>query len=255
MLDSFVAGAQARGMQVLLTPTGPIPAWASRCGGSLANRRVCKPDPQLFGAFVRALGTRYTDRQDVVDLERAEPALVAEPAVRGRRLAGRAALGQPLPRARQRRRSPACAGPGTATRRSGSARPRRSATTRPAAAPSARCASRAAARAEDPQDLAGDVPARRLLPEHQSGKRLTGTEGSDQRCGGYKRLNVTGYAHHPYTRGGSRPPLSRTNSGRDHDQRRLAADAAARQGGAAPSGSRPSCRSTTPSTAGRPSRT
>src|ERR1700754_690173 len=45
MLDSFVAGAQAHGMQVLLTPTGPIPAWASRCGGSLANRRVCKPDP------------------------------------------------------------------------------------------------------------------------------------------------------------------------------------------------------------------
>ena len=24
---------------------------------------------------------------------------------------------------------------------------------------------------------------------------------------------MTGYAHHPYTRGGSRPPLSRTNSG------------------------------------------
>ena len=31
----------------------------SRCGGSVASRRVCKPDPQLFGAFVRALGTRY----------------------------------------------------------------------------------------------------------------------------------------------------------------------------------------------------
>ena len=59
IVDSLVAGAQARGMQVLLTPTGPIPAWASRCGGSLAVKRVCKPDPQLFGAFVRALGTRY----------------------------------------------------------------------------------------------------------------------------------------------------------------------------------------------------
>ena len=99
ILDSFVAGAQARGMQVLLTPTGPIPAWASRCGGSLKNRRVCKPDPQLFGAFVRALGNALHHRQAVVDLERAEPALVAEPAVRGRRLAGRAALGQPVPRA------------------------------------------------------------------------------------------------------------------------------------------------------------
>src|SRR5689334_1488200 len=59
MLDSFVAGAQARGMQVLLTPTGPIPAWASRCKGSVAARKVCKPDPKLFGDFVRALGTKY----------------------------------------------------------------------------------------------------------------------------------------------------------------------------------------------------
>src|SRR3954449_8532268 len=54
IVDSFVAGAQARGMQVLLTPTGPIPAWASRCKGSTKARSVCKPDPQLFGAFVRA---------------------------------------------------------------------------------------------------------------------------------------------------------------------------------------------------------
>ena len=60
MLDSFVAGAQARGMEVLLTATGPIPAWASRCGkGSVATLRTCKPDSKLFGAFVRALGTRY----------------------------------------------------------------------------------------------------------------------------------------------------------------------------------------------------
>src|SRR3954449_11568685 len=37
-LDGLVAGAQARGLQLLLTPTGPIPAWASRCGGSVAGR-------------------------------------------------------------------------------------------------------------------------------------------------------------------------------------------------------------------------
>ena len=59
MFDSLVAGAQARGMQVLLTPTGPIPAWASRCKGSVAARKVCKPDPKLYGDFVRALGARY----------------------------------------------------------------------------------------------------------------------------------------------------------------------------------------------------
>ena len=46
-------------MSVVLTPTGPIPAWASRCKGSVKARSTCKPDPTLFGAFVRALGTRY----------------------------------------------------------------------------------------------------------------------------------------------------------------------------------------------------
>ena len=45
------------------------------------------------------------------------------------------------------------------------------------------------------------------------GRKLTGAEASDQKCGGYKKLNVTGYAHHPYTRGGSRPPTSRVNAG------------------------------------------
>src|SRR3954452_21209756 len=48
MLDSFVAGAQARGLEVLLTATGPIPAWASGCKGSVATLRTCKPDSKLF---------------------------------------------------------------------------------------------------------------------------------------------------------------------------------------------------------------
>src|SRR3954453_22638906 len=59
VLDSLVAGGQARGVKGLLPPTGPIPAWASRCNGSVKTRSTCKPTPQLFGAFVRALGKRY----------------------------------------------------------------------------------------------------------------------------------------------------------------------------------------------------
>src|ERR1700759_2721942 len=31
-VDTFVQAAQAHGLQVLLTITGPIPAWASHCG-------------------------------------------------------------------------------------------------------------------------------------------------------------------------------------------------------------------------------
>src|SRR3954451_6057171 len=58
-LDGLVQGAQARGMQVLLTPTGPGPGWASDCRGSYEARRICKPKPGEFGAFVTALGRRY----------------------------------------------------------------------------------------------------------------------------------------------------------------------------------------------------
>src|SRR3954447_11426229 len=58
-LDALVDGANARGMAVLLTPTGPGPAWASSCGGSAAARRICSPKPAEFGQFVTALGRRY----------------------------------------------------------------------------------------------------------------------------------------------------------------------------------------------------
>jgi hypothetical protein len=42
---------------------------------------------------------------------------------------------------------------------------------------------------------------------------MTGAEAATQKCGGYKKLNVKGYAHHPYTRGGSRAPNSGVNAG------------------------------------------
>jgi hypothetical protein len=49
--DGVVAAAQARGWQVLLTVSGPIPKWASDSGRSeLAN-----PDPAKFQAFEAAL--------------------------------------------------------------------------------------------------------------------------------------------------------------------------------------------------------
>jgi len=55
VLDSIVRGAKARGMEPLLTPTGPIPDWASSTGrGSLFD-----PDPIDFEDFVHALGARY----------------------------------------------------------------------------------------------------------------------------------------------------------------------------------------------------
>lgn len=55
--DDLVRGAAARGMSVLMTPTAPIPDWASQC---TRTRSRCKPKTAEFGKFVQALGTRYS---------------------------------------------------------------------------------------------------------------------------------------------------------------------------------------------------
>jgi hypothetical protein len=55
VLDSVVRGATARGMDLLLTPTGPIPDWAS----STDRGELSDPDPEEFEHFVQALGERY----------------------------------------------------------------------------------------------------------------------------------------------------------------------------------------------------
>ena len=53
--DTLVREAAARGMQVLLSPTGFSPRWASGCSG-----RDCKPNAALFQRFVTAVGRRYS---------------------------------------------------------------------------------------------------------------------------------------------------------------------------------------------------
>jgi hypothetical protein len=58
--DALVQGARARGMQVLLTPTAPAPAWASQCRRAAARRWLCKPRATDYGDFVRAVATRYS---------------------------------------------------------------------------------------------------------------------------------------------------------------------------------------------------
>ncbi len=55
VLDSVVRGAVARGMNVLLTPTSPVPDWAT----PNARGGLYAPAPGLFGQFVDALGKRY----------------------------------------------------------------------------------------------------------------------------------------------------------------------------------------------------
>jgi len=54
-LDDLVRDATARGMDVLLTPSTPVPNWAS-----LSNDELTNPSPSEFQQFVTALGTRYS---------------------------------------------------------------------------------------------------------------------------------------------------------------------------------------------------
>jgi hypothetical protein len=211
MLDSFVAGAQARGIEVLLTPTGPIPAWASRCGGSVATRRVCKPDPQLFGAFVRALGTRYPTVK--------RWSIWNEPNLRSwlrpqYEVSGSVAVQKSASLYRALATSAIAGLRGTGHRPDqiwlGETAPLGDDPSGCSAQRSLRVPTRCASKI---LKTSPETFLRGVFCLSRSGRKLTGAEGSDQRCGAYKKLNVTGYAHHPYTRGGSRPPTSRVNAG------------------------------------------
>lgn len=206
MLDSLVAGAQQRGLQVLLTPTGPIPTWASRCK---KKARTCKPSPTEFGRFVRALGKRYP--QVTMWSIWNEPNLkswlspqyeprgtrpVLQSAALYRSLARSAIAGL---RATGHRKSTillgetAPIGNDTSICRRGSARSRRA------------CAGRLNAQPED--------FLRGVFCLKSNGHRLTGSAAREARCTGrYSKLRVSGYAHHPYTRGGSRPPLNKPDA-------------------------------------------
>ena len=213
MLDSFVAGAQARGMNVVLTPTGPIPAWASGCKGSVKARSTCKPNAQLFGAFVRALGARYPTVKmwSIWNEPNLRAWLTPQYEVSG---------GQAIQRSAYMYRQLATAaiaglkasGHTTATDQIWLGE------TAPLGDDPSGCSAQRSLRV--PKKCASKIL--KTSPEtflrgvfclNTKGKKLTGSEGSDQHCGGYKKLNVTGYAHHPYTRGGSRPPTSRVNAG------------------------------------------
>ena len=96
---------------------------------------------------------------------------------------------------------------------------------------------------------------RKLFCLNPSGKRLRGAEGRAHGCRKFKRLAVKGFAHHPYQRGGSRPPAEPPQAAGEitissPSRLRRVLDQAAR----ARSGSRAACRSSTPSSASRPTR-
>jgi hypothetical protein len=59
--DALLESAKRRGMSVIFTVSGFAPAWASNCDGPVSTRRACKPDAGAFRSFVAMLGRRYPD--------------------------------------------------------------------------------------------------------------------------------------------------------------------------------------------------
>jgi hypothetical protein len=60
-LDQLMASAKAQGIKVMLTPTGPVPKWATATKKDFLTR----PSPKLFGQFVTALARRYGAQVDI----------------------------------------------------------------------------------------------------------------------------------------------------------------------------------------------
>ena len=209
--DDLVRGAGARGMAVLLSPSSPMPAWASQCKGSAKKRRTCKPRPRDYGRFLQALGTRYSgtyadenqgrgilprvDRWSFWNEPNQPGWLMPQYSLRnGRRVAFAAHRYRALVRAGAAglRRS----GHGSDLRLLGET------------APIGRTSGSLARRPIPPVDF-----IRELLCLTRSGKRQRGATARASGCTRPGRLAVNAYAHHPYTRGGSQPPRSRVLPG------------------------------------------
>ena len=200
-LDALVRNADARGLDVLLTPTGAVPDWASQCSAAeiaAKDRNTCKPDPAQYQQFVEALGRHFSGDLTVrrwslwnePNLEswlrpqwaRVRGATVDLGAVLYRRLAsaGIASLRN--------------TGHGGDQILLGETAPTGSLKGGSSAAP-LRFASR-------------------VLCLDDAGRPLRGSDATRYDCTHPQKLTVTGYAHHPYTQGGFRPPTASVrNSG------------------------------------------
>jgi len=201
--DALVREAAARGLSLILSPV-EAPAWAGRCG-SLSIRNHCRPDPAEYGAFVTALGRRYSGT--FAGLPRVSRwSFWNEP--------NQAGWLQPQQERKHGRNVPVAPALYRALFRAGAA------------------ALSASGHGKDQILLADTAPlgqqtgplgTRSLTPTaflqslfclDSRGRALRGSAAKDQSCSGrYAKLAATGMAHHPYNRGGSQPPLSRPGSG------------------------------------------
>jgi hypothetical protein len=205
--DDLVRGATSRGIAILFSPASPIPNWGSGCKGGTQKRRACRPRSAHFARFVKALGRRYDgtyadENQGGGVLPRVSQwSIWNEPNIPGWlepqfvRRGGKA-----TPYASQMYRNLARKG-FVALERTGHAITEfRLGET----APIGRTTGPLADRPIPPRTFIAS-----LFCMTTSGKRLRGAAARRQGCSRATRFAMGGFAHHPYTRGGSQPPNTR----------------------------------------------
>ncbi len=206
--DGLVRGADIRGIDVILSPSAPIPSWASGCPTKkLALRRTCRPNLTQFKRFVAALGTRYSgeyndENQGGGTLPRVRRwSIWNEPnqggwltpqyvKVKGKTTPVSPVLYRGLVRA-------ALKGLQETGHRSDEILLGET-------APIGRRTGSLSTRPTPPGEFLRD-----LFCIDGKGRNLTGARSRALDCSGFRHLPVTGLSHHPYSRGGSRPPTAR----------------------------------------------
>src|SRR3954454_8770777 len=200
--DGLVRGTAARGLGVILSPSTPMPAWASRC--KKGNKSTCKPSAKEYGAFVTALARRYSgsyrdENQGGGVLPRVtrwslgnepnQPGWLTPQYERkhGRLVATAAVVYRQLAQAATR-----------ALKASGHGRDQ---ILLGETSPIGRTSGSLARRPIPPLEF-----LRKLFCLTPSGRGLTGADARAHACRRFKTLAVEGFAHHPYQRGGSWPP-------------------------------------------------
>ncbi|MEA2451103.1 MAG: hypothetical protein QOG63_3035 [Thermoleophilaceae bacterium] len=192
-LDSLVSDVQSRGMAVLFTVTAPGPAWASGCKGSANKRRICRPKAGEFGAFTQALGSHFASvhRWSVYNEPNQGGWLTPQYVRRG---GGWVRESPTIYRGLVRAATSALAASGH-----GSDQILLGET-----APIGRTSGSHFKRTSAPVDFYRD-----LFCLNSRGGALSGKAAKIRGCNGFKKLAVTGVAHHPYTRGAGQNPRSR----------------------------------------------
>src|SRR4051794_24343873 len=201
--DALVREAGARGLQVLFSPV-ESPAWAGGCGNT-DLRHHCEPNAAEFGAFVAALGKRYSGSFDGLprvsrwsvwnEPNQSNWLYPQRTRIHGHIINTVAVMYRNLFRAATSALQ--ATGHGSDQILLGETAPLGRTT--------------------------GSLPKRFLTPVElyqgvfcldSRGRKLRGRVAKDSGCSGrYAPLAATGVAHHPYNRGGSQPPLSRPAPG------------------------------------------